>query len=157
MIFKEGEYPEADIEVRERLLQKLAISNTKVLPGQMLADLSVNFKRLESIANQMIMEMRTFVLAEKLGSIDVVHTFEYPSDWWQAFRARWLPKKWLSWRPVRMKKVTKCTTVGDFLQYPDLSVVIPKGQAYVRVRMITGIRNYPDTEIEENEWKLKTL
>jgi len=56
-------------------------------------------------------------------TVDV--TFEYPEDWWQAFRQRWWPRRWLTTRPVRMRRVVKHVTVHLRAVYPQLDQAFP--------------------------------
>ena len=54
-------------------------------------------------------------------------TISYPSDWWQAFKERWLP--WLSarWSPVRRTT----TTFNPNVYYPQLK--LPDEQSFLHI------------------------
>ena len=59
-----------------------------------------------SISEHMMFELnQSFVKLELtlLGHRDLVEplTVRYPDGWWQAFRARWFPRRWLRRHPVR--------------------------------------------------------
>jgi hypothetical protein len=51
------------------------------------------------------MEMDAFVLqmSTKIWAQEVAtYRYEWPHDWWQAVRQRWLPAWWLAKHPVKM-------------------------------------------------------
>ena len=49
------------------------------------------------VKKRFVMLVRGFLWSEQAGVAEVV----YPADWWQAFKERWLPKRWLRRWPVR--------------------------------------------------------
>jgi hypothetical protein len=51
-------------------------------------------------------------------------TFTVPVDWWQAFRARWLPKWWLRRHPVQMRELGGGSVkVEAFAMFPELDAM----------------------------------
>ena len=50
------------------------------------------------------------------------YELEYPLDWWQAVRKRWLPAWWLRRWPVRQET----RTIHLVAYWPDLAVAVPK-------------------------------
>lgn len=70
-------------------------------------------QRRDRLLDGLIHELHALIWAEKVQ--DVVEeselvtvtancSVEAPSNWWQAFRERWLPKWWLKRHPVRFTK-----------------------------------------------------
>ncbi len=78
------------------------------------ADYDIQFRALR-------MQLTRYVLAQELES----KTVEWPADWWQAFRQRWFPKRWLKRHPVKMES---CKLVAR-ATYPD--IIHPPGQTMV--------------------------
>lgn len=82
--------------------------------------LSANVRCAEDILTQsVIFEVRGSIWAEKKSA--QVFSFEYPADWWQAFKSRWFPS-WAKRRwPVEMQKIK----VDVKAIYPDYRPALP--------------------------------
>jgi hypothetical protein len=62
----------------------------------------------------MRLRMAVAIYARTIKHLDVA----WPSNWWQHFRARWLPKWWLKKKPVKMERLE--VAVEDL--YPQIPV-----------------------------------
>jgi hypothetical protein len=71
---------------------------------------------LDSVSDHMVLTLRAELASDSIQDV----TIRYPSDWWQALRARWFPASWLRRYPV-------CETVHHYEAkrvFPDF--VYPK-------------------------------
>lgn len=97
------------------------------------------------VLDDMVAELRTGVLAEKLPPEKVEHTetvtFEHPDGWWQMFRQQHRDRWWMRWStrrwPVRFQKHKKTVrlsvTLTRFHSFPEATVRLPELGDPVRV------------------------
>lgn len=64
------------------------------------------------------LQLTRYVLSQEAESKEL----SWPSDWWQAFRQRWFPKRWLKRHPVKMER----KRLVAMATYPNL--IHPPGQ-----------------------------
>lgn len=57
------------------------------------------------IVDQQISSMKLRLWGHVWGERVIERSAKYPKDWWQAFRERWFPKKWLYKHPVEYEEV----------------------------------------------------
>lgn len=100
-------------QTREVVLQRLQVIVQHVLVGD-CAEPPLIDVLLQPAVDGMILRLTQAVAGEELQRIEA----NYPADWWQAFRERWLPKWWLALAPVRYNSFE---LVANGL-YPKLSL-----------------------------------
>jgi hypothetical protein len=76
----------------------------------------------DHLTDTIVFEVRGFVWAEKKSAKEF--NYEFPADWWQAFKARWFPawakKRW----PVQMQKIH----IDVKAIYPEFRPAMPQEQ-----------------------------
>jgi hypothetical protein len=104
-------------------LEKMVIKVREEISSSILDDVDVD---LEEIGDKIAVNITARVLGRSRGT-DLVR---YPSDWWQAFRERWLPGFWLNKFPVLYTSYTVSLTEI----FPDIS--LSAGQQYIYVNAV---------------------
>jgi len=103
--------------IREIELEKIKVGLEQSV-SQYLLDVSVDIDILSArFTNQVVFHIKGFLWGEKLPT----KTIRYPSDWWQAFKARWFPEWLLKRYPA--KYTTQHITAS--IIYPGLNPSIP--------------------------------
>lgn len=100
--------PFAPFDVRDRMkyltLEKLKYHGELYLSNEFVEGIRVSIEaldqRLAYFAEGFVLKM----VREVWASPAAEHVVEFPADWWQAFRQRWLPAWWLRRHPVAMKR-----------------------------------------------------
>ena len=111
-----------ELGVSEMLLEKLQFAAVQhfgptLAEGLRLRQIDV----IEACADEMWCSVRGFILNSTVAEDS--REITYPRDWWQAFRARWLPEWWLSRRPVVNTSVT--VTFEQKAIFPFANLTLP--------------------------------
>lgn len=73
----------------------------------------------------LVLELKSFVMSEKVENETYDVPFEYPSDWWQLLKKqkapKWFLKRWPVYNITYFKRVTASKMVG----YPELPLSLP--------------------------------
>jgi hypothetical protein len=104
-------------------LEKMTIKIREELSSSIFDDVDVS---IEEIGNKVAVDVTARVLGRSRGA----DTVSYPSDWWQAFRERWLPHFWLRKFPVLYTSYSVSLTEV----FPDISLA--SGQQYIYVNAV---------------------
>jgi hypothetical protein len=78
---------------------------------------------LRDVVKSLILQLSAKVASKKYAA----KTVSYPATWWEFFKHRWFPRRWLARWPVRFATVT----LEASAYYPDIE--IPNCAAYVDV------------------------
>lgn len=92
------------------------------LSDELLAD--THFDVYQMVTHHVVRSWRE-ILSQKLDKIEA----DYPTDWWEAVKARWFPRWALRRWPVRM---THIELVAQAL-YPDIAIP-DRGKMYLHKR-----------------------
>ena len=118
-----------------------------MLPDFTIADAQLNVKHIQLYVERFkaahMIDLRTEVRADMLRDITerlvlqlsakvaskkyAAKTVSYPATWWEFFKHRWFPPRWLARWPVKFATVT----LEASAYYPDIE--IPGHAAYVEV------------------------
>jgi len=80
-------------------------------------------------AERLVLQLSAKVASKKYAA----KTVSYPATWWEFFKHRWFPPRWLARWPVKFATVT----LEASAYYPDIE--IPGHAAYVEV----AVKRYP--------------
>jgi len=89
-------------EYKRYAAEKLLVHARQMLARQML-DRGTVTQEYDYCLKGFIRTLETYVVGMPSERI-VVHR-KWPADWWQAFRERWFPKRWLERHPVKYEAV----------------------------------------------------
>ncbi len=103
------------------VLNKSKLSLQNIATKRQLNNFGIEL--IEIAGGDVIVRMEKICLS---GKEKIIKEMQYPRDWWQAFRERWLPKWWLRLYPVQYKKVV---TREIIKMCPHLAV--PDGKPHV--------------------------
>lgn len=94
-------------------------------------DLRTEFRAdmLRDVAERLVLQLSAKVASKKYAA----KTVSYPATWWEFFKHRWFPPRWLARWPVKFATVT----LEASAYYPDIE--IPGHAAYVEV----AVKRYP--------------
>lgn len=79
-------------------------------------------------------QLRVYVLGEKIKSYN--KRIDYPADWWEAFKERWMPRWFKRKYPVQYKLFK--VDIDIVALYPELSKLksLPKDYSVFRMNVI---------------------
>ena len=83
--------------MREVMLTRRTFFEELEFGREFIERLRVEGSHLSQLADKCIVRFFCSLFGETLDQIEV----QYPADWWQAFRERWLPAWWLRRWPVQ--------------------------------------------------------
>lgn len=83
-------------KIKEKVLNNECLKITKHIPKDFEKDL---YFYEDYVSDCLVMEIQRFYACERTD----VQTISYPDNWWEAFKERWFPKKWLDRNPVKYK------------------------------------------------------
>lgn len=112
-------------EMRRIALKKIETYAVGLI-DPLLLDASVDTIR-SMVCDQLELRVRGFILAEEdsLRHVEI----RYPATWWQHFKQRWFPKRWLKRWPVR----EMVHTVDVEVIYPYFRPALPMHHARLLV------------------------
>lgn len=58
--------------------------------------------------------------------IEETHSIEVPLTWWDHFKCRWFPQRWLKRWPAQMQKITTCVQHQEIRVCPHLEYPVPQ-------------------------------
>jgi hypothetical protein len=94
-------------EMQQVVLEKVKIAFQHRLSEEMMFvrnHMEVN-SFLDNYTRSLVIQLSSYVLAgPERKRIDVEK--QWPADWWQAFKERWFPKRWLRRWPVKYERVS---------------------------------------------------
>ena len=113
-----NDYP----DIRTVTLEKLKFAMQQAISNELLnAHVDVQ-EHIDWMTDQAVVSIRGFIWAETLES----ETFQWPADWWQAFKERWFP----AWAKRRWPVQYERHKLDVKAAYPNLKVSVPE-QKYV--------------------------
>jgi hypothetical protein len=87
------------------------------------------WKEIDGARRRAIVDLRTEVLARRVGQEEVTFHLDVPATWWDAFKAeqgeRWLGRWWMRRHPARMTRVEHRVTFERWFKYPHADVPVP--------------------------------
>lgn len=108
-------------------LQKIKLSCQEWLDGSALQDM-----KLEAIHDEFTrrfgMQLRTFVLGEKVREIDEKVPFEVPASTWQFFKWEFFPQWLLRYSPVKTKTWSKTVHFEQVQCFPKIKEILPSNE-----------------------------
>lgn len=81
---------------------------------------------VRDIAERLVLQLSAQVASKKYAA----KTVSYPATWWEFFKHRWFPLRWLKRWPVKFATVT----LEASAYYPDIT--IPQHAAYVDIAVL---------------------
>lgn len=138
----------------EVFFEKLKFGSRRYI-GPFTAD-SLKIETLhDSLADQWLVEIQGYMLAEKLEdhtrTVTISHNFSYPATWWDMFKKQYFPAPMLDRFPVRYKTETKTSkrsvTFKKYATYPHAAIAYPKMGTPV-MKCYTS-QPYEDVETDE--------
>ena len=121
-----------EIDIKLEKLKFVAIERL----SREFIDATVDFSLHESfLIDEICMRIKTFVWAEEESA--KYQEIKYPSDWKEAFKERWFPKRLLKKYPVKYN----LTIIDVKAIYPTLKVKIPDHQRILNIRRLDSIRS----------------
>lgn len=90
---------------------------------------------MNKVMGCMELEIRGYVWAQDGQTIDI----EYPRDWREAFKQRWFP----AWAKKRWPVVTVRHVINADLLYPNIRILMPKEQHFLRLNHHKSCCTYP--------------
>jgi hypothetical protein len=85
---------------------------------------------VREFAERLVLQLSTKVASKKYAA----KTVSYPATWWDFFKHRWFPARWLQRWPVKFATVT----LEASAYYPDID--IPGHAAYVDI----AVKRFPN-------------
>ena len=135
-----------DVKVRELILEKLDLAVMECVNPQLLEDATIDIVT-DCMFDDMLIQLRTFVYAEKLD--EVVRDWTAPIDWWQAFKDRWFPE-WAKRRwPVRFNH--QHVELKRYATFPENTYCWPKALGRRVIQVIDNSSNYASPRREDEE------
>jgi hypothetical protein len=95
--------PDSPIEYRAEAIRRIILERVRQRVQVRLTGMAKG--QLEHVSEDALYTMEHNLLAE--ATADLVLEVSYPQNWWQHFRQRWLPKRWLAKHPVKMTRERK--------------------------------------------------
>lgn len=107
-------------EITEVALEKLQLAARQCTSMRLLREVK-SHAFFDNISSMLCMEITAYVLGKRHHQ---VREYKWPSDWKEAFKARWFPA-WAKRRwPVRHDRVS----VDALELYPELALALPQDQ-----------------------------
>ena len=125
--------PIEQMDVRERTLHKILVAAQEPFSPSLANSMGIELLS-DILKDRLVMQLRTYVLADKLADAERTFHFRWEASAWQRFKMRHL-KTFLRWRLVpRVKYMTAKATVEvrSWATYPEASLVTPELGAPVR-------------------------
>ena len=123
-------YPSEEFVYQTIELELQKVSIVKYLPEEFaIHNLKLSTRRDEWL-RALVVKLEGYVLSENLERYE----FEYPRDWWEAFKERWFPAWLLKRYPVLYTK----EVVDLQVLYPKLKVSLPEQQRTYRMEKWVG-------------------
>jgi len=76
------------------------------------------------VADAWVAEVHAYIWAEDMGRYEM----QYPADWWQAFKERWLP----AWAKARWPVKWTVEVVDIKALYPNFKYAVPNGKHVIK-------------------------
>ena len=89
-----------EVPVHRLVLEKVRLSVGQILPNEVDAKF---YRDPTQLADNVRAHFQTYIAG--MGGETVRIEKQWPRDWWQAFRERWLPKWWLAKHPVQYERI----------------------------------------------------
>ncbi len=107
---------ECAVQFSKRTLERLQLNSATMVDMAFLQSAEIETV-LEDVADRFVLQLRAHIWGEHVDTVELKH----PADWWQAFRERWFPKRWLKKHPVQYtRKVVDLRAV-----YPGFVPAVP--------------------------------
>jgi hypothetical protein len=90
----------------------------RVLPGYVARNVEANVYR-DYLSDSLVFELRSYVLAEDLGTREYEVMFGQPSSWWQHFKRDVLHRR------CKVKLETKTVVGHGYRGYPHAPIALP--------------------------------
>jgi len=126
------------IEIQEVELQKIEFGYSQMISRYLLE--SSVYTEMDYARQALEINVRGYLWGEDQKG----YSFQYPRDWWEAFKERWFPARLkLRWPVKYTKQDISVTTV-----YPDLKISMPS-QRYVTLIRGYETNNFVDDDEDE--------
>ena len=105
----------------------------------------------DHLTGQMVFELRSCVLAEKLPPEEITRSEEVPASWWQHFKADHGRRLWLRWlvrrRPVRTETLSLTVFLRRYWAYPEArSLPVDRFGGPVRIHTLSDYIDWEATD-----------
>ena len=119
------------IEAEKRTLEMLKVGVQRVVTRELMNDAQFVGRTADTsfmadyLGNTMAVQLRAYVLAEKVHDDFRVLKFDSPASWWQHFKLTYFPRLFLKRRPVRFRTTEKPIHLEAYHGYPDARIPLP--------------------------------
>jgi len=116
--------------IEEVDLIKLPISATEALDAYTIVKHHLELETFyDAMIEALVYHIKTYILAEEVDNRSKVirFTYNFPSNWWQHFRAQVFPRWLLKRFPIKLTEYTKVkrVTFRKYATYPKANIVFP--------------------------------
>ena len=119
------------IDAEKRTLEMLKVGVYRAVNRELLDDAQFVGRTADTsfmadyVGNTMAVQLRAYVLAEKVHDDFRVLKFDSPASWWQHFKLTYFPRWLLRRRPVRFTTTEKTVHLEAYHGYPDARIALP--------------------------------
>lgn len=126
-------------EVKQRVLEHVAVGASKMLSPSMLDKLDVRVLKevYRQIGADLLVQMTSYVQAEKLADESKDFYFSWPRSRWQAFKLRH-PGGFARKFPAKYFTANATVEVRSWATFPDSTLIIPELGNMVPLQQITA-------------------
>ena len=123
------------IDAEKRTLEMLKVGVYRAVSRELMNDAQFVGRTADTsfmadyLGNTMAVQLRAYVLAEKVHDDFRVLKFDSPASWWQHFKltyASYFPRWFLRRRPVRFRTTEKPIHLEAYHGYPDARIPLPR-------------------------------
>lgn len=142
-----------EYEPESLIMQQLTLKPMLFSTHQLIGDfmkMSIKREQIEDIVNHHHMDqLRAFVLGRKVEEIPK-EWFEYPRDWWHAFKQRFFPKWLLKRYPIEMKKKVVKLEVFHLCPHVNIPWKGDRSDPHVTFLLSPSLWPMPNSEFTTN-------
>lgn len=103
--------------VKTRTLERLQVVVQSLVSREMNGA-EIDTRKIDYIANGMMLEVRGYVWAEK-KELDIDTSYEEPLSWWEMLKRDYAPNFFKERYPVRRRKYLRSIRVNFYKKYPE--------------------------------------